>query len=174
MEQQAKARVIRPKRTAVPSNPPPVKTVINTIEQTLTTIDLGDGRHLTPEQIKSLSSLEFLDKTRILSQEQYYVIINVISLLQRFPFDQVIDYLRTTPDIKSFYQELPSLAPEREQVRLQTDSLQRTTEAEEGLHTCSDCHQKKTLSRHKQVRSADEPMSEFVRCLNCGKRWRID
>jgi transcription elongation factor S-II len=41
-----------------------------------------------------------------------------------------------------------------------------------SLFTCGRCKSIKTTSTQKQTRSADEPMTVFVLCLNCGKRWR--
>jgi len=41
-----------------------------------------------------------------------------------------------------------------------------------SLFTCGRCKSHKTTSTQKQTRSADEPMTVFVLCLNCGKRWR--
>jgi len=41
-----------------------------------------------------------------------------------------------------------------------------------SLFTCSRCKSIKTTSTQKQTRSADEPMTVFVLCLNCNKRWR--
>jgi transcription elongation factor S-II len=41
-----------------------------------------------------------------------------------------------------------------------------------SLFTCSRCKSTKTTSTQKQTRSADEPMTVFVFCTNCGKRWK--
>jgi len=41
-----------------------------------------------------------------------------------------------------------------------------------SLFTCGRCKSEKTTSTQKQTRSADEPMTVFVFCLNCGKRWK--
>jgi transcription elongation factor S-II len=41
-----------------------------------------------------------------------------------------------------------------------------------SLFTCGRCKSTKTTSTQKQTRSADEPMTVFVLCLNCGKRWK--
>jgi len=41
-----------------------------------------------------------------------------------------------------------------------------------SLFTCSRCKSTKTTSTQKQTRSADEPMTVFVFCMNCGKRWK--
>ncbi|GKY97432.1 hypothetical protein MPSEU_000701700 [Mayamaea pseudoterrestris] len=41
-----------------------------------------------------------------------------------------------------------------------------------SLFTCGRCKSTKTTSTQKQTRSADEPMTVFVLCLSCGKRWK--
>lgn len=41
-----------------------------------------------------------------------------------------------------------------------------------SLFTCGRCKSIKTTSTQKQTRSADEPMTVFVLCLDCGKRWK--
>eukprot|EP00531_Pseudo-nitzschia_arenysensis_P002515 CAMPEP_0116142428 /NCGR_PEP_ID=MMETSP0329-20121206/14906_1 /TAXON_ID=697910 /ORGANISM="Pseudo-nitzschia arenysensis, Strain B593" /LENGTH=312 /DNA_ID=CAMNT_0003637669 /DNA_START=85 /DNA_END=1020 /DNA_ORIENTATION=+ len=40
-----------------------------------------------------------------------------------------------------------------------------------SLFTCGRCKSTKTTSTQKQTRSADEPMTVFVLCLNCNNRW---
>ena len=42
----------------------------------------------------------------------------------------------------------------------------------EGAFTCGKCKSKKTKYYQMQTRSADEPMTCFVSCINCGKRWK--
>jgi DNA-directed RNA polymerase subunit M/transcription elongation factor TFIIS len=37
---------------------------------------------------------------------------------------------------------------------------------------CSGCHKKMCSYYELQTRSADEPMTIFIRCLNCGKQWK--
>lgn len=39
-------------------------------------------------------------------------------------------------------------------------------------YTCGRCKKKECTYYQMQTRSADEPMTTFVTCLNCGKRWR--
>ena len=40
-------------------------------------------------------------------------------------------------------------------------------------YTCSRCHKSECTHYQLQTRSADEPMTTFVTCLNCGKRWKF-
>ena len=39
-------------------------------------------------------------------------------------------------------------------------------------YTCGRCKKSECSYYQLQTRSADEPMTTFVTCLNCGKRWR--
>ena len=41
-----------------------------------------------------------------------------------------------------------------------------------GLFKCNGCKSSKTTYYQMQTRSADEPMTTFVTCLNCDKRWK--
>ena len=40
------------------------------------------------------------------------------------------------------------------------------------IFTCGRCKKKECTYYQLQTRSADEPMTTFVTCLNCGKRWK--
>ncbi|KAI0126636.1 transcription elongation factor S-II [Xylariales sp. AK1849] len=39
--------------------------------------------------------------------------------------------------------------------------------------TCGNCKQKKVSYTQAQTRSADEPMTTFCECMNCGHRWKF-
>ena len=45
-------------------------------------------------------------------------------------------------------------------------------EASTDDFTCSKCKSKKCTHYQLQTRSADEPMTTFVTCINCGNRWK--
>lgn len=45
--------------------------------------------------------------------------------------------------------------------------------AHEGAFACGRCKSKRTVYHQMQTRSADEPMTTFVTCLDCGKRWKV-
>ena len=38
---------------------------------------------------------------------------------------------------------------------------------------CGKCKQRKCTYFQMQTRSADEPMTTFVQCVNCNNRWRF-
>lgn len=43
---------------------------------------------------------------------------------------------------------------------------------DKGMFQCNKCKSKRIAVSEKQTRSADEPMTQFFECLDCGKRWR--
>jgi DNA-directed RNA polymerase subunit M/transcription elongation factor TFIIS len=45
-------------------------------------------------------------------------------------------------------------------------------EASTTQFTCRKCHKNQCSYYLLQIRSADEPMTAFIRCCNCGNRWR--
>ena len=48
----------------------------------------------------------------------------------------------------------------------------RLNEKTVGIFKCSRCKSMKTSYYEMQTRSADEPMTAFITCINCGKRWK--
>jgi transcription elongation factor S-II len=42
----------------------------------------------------------------------------------------------------------------------------------DSLYKCSKCGSQRTSNYQKQMRSSDEPMTVFITCRDCGKRWR--
>jgi DNA-directed RNA polymerase subunit M/transcription elongation factor TFIIS len=42
----------------------------------------------------------------------------------------------------------------------------------EGLFKCGKCKSSKTSYYQMQTRSADEPMTSYITCKNCGNRWK--
>ena len=49
------------------------------------------------------------------------------------------------------------------------DSLE---ESASDLFKCPRCHKSKTIHCEVQTRSSDEPMTTFITCLECGKKWK--
>jgi len=46
-------------------------------------------------------------------------------------------------------------------------------QAETDQFKCGKCKQRKCKYYQLQTRSADEPMTTFVTCVNCGNRWKV-
>jgi len=47
-----------------------------------------------------------------------------------------------------------------------------TTQASTDMFTCKKCRSKRCTYYEMQTRSADEPATIFITCLDCGKHWK--
>ena len=59
-----------------------------------------------------------------------------------------------------------------EQTKRENTMLEGDKEGGSDMFKCRRCGKSKTKYWEMQTRSADEPMTIFIRCLNCGKEWR--
>lgn len=55
---------------------------------------------------------------------------------------------------------------------LHKDAVNNIDENYKGLFKCGKCKSMKTTYYQMQTRSADEPMTTFVTCINCNNRWK--
>lgn len=55
---------------------------------------------------------------------------------------------------------------------LQMEANSKLSEDYEGMLKCGKCKGKKTTYYQMQTRSADEPMTTFVTCHDCGNKWK--
>jgi transcription elongation factor S-II len=60
------------------------------------------------------------------------------------------------------------------QQKMKRDKYKYETNLEAATDTfkCRKCHSNKCTYYQMQTRSADEPMTTFVTCINCGNRWK--
>ncbi|KAF2459878.1 transcription elongation factor S-II [Lineolata rhizophorae] len=76
------------------------------------------------------------------------------------------------------HDELKSAERRAEDLKLMKENMNNsmTPQEEKSISaslTCSKCHQKKVSYTQAQTRSADEPMTTFCSCTNCGHRWKF-
>jgi transcription elongation factor S-II len=82
-----------------------------------------------------------------------------------------------TPQTLAFmtHQELnPSRWSKLIEQKIKRDASKFTTnvQASTDMFTCKKCRSKKCTYYELQTRSADEPATIFVTCLDCGKHWK--
>lgn len=65
------------------------------------------------------------------------------------------------------WRELQELQDRREEKQLEGDKALAT-----DMFRCRACGQRICTYYQMQTRSADEPMTTFIKCLNCGNRWK--
>ncbi|PYH89857.1 transcription elongation factor [Aspergillus ellipticus CBS 707.79] len=84
-----------------------------------------------------------------------------------------------TPEyfVKMSHNELRSAEQEERDRKIQKENMDKAmvAQAERSISTslqCGKCGQRKVTYTEAQTRSADEPMTLFCTCMNCGKSWR--
>ncbi|KAL3475065.1 transcription factor S-II, central domain-containing protein [Aspergillus californicus] len=84
-----------------------------------------------------------------------------------------------TPEqfVKMTHDELRSAEQREKDAKIKKENMDKAmvAQAERSISTslqCGKCGQRKVTYTEAQTRSADEPMTLFCTCLNCGKSWR--
>lgn len=97
--------------------------------------------------------------------------INNKNLIVRF-FNKEFDEFKLT------YMDGKELFPERwgklNDEFIKDQEPPEPTEIEDGMFKCGRCKTYKTTYYQLQTRSADEPLTTFVSCLNCSNRWKFN
>jgi len=57
-------------------------------------------------------------------------------------------------------------------IKRDKNKFETNIEASTDTFKCRKCHSTKTTYYQIQTRSADEPMTTFVTCIDCGQRWK--
>lgn len=69
--------------------------------------------------------------------------------------------------------ELKNLRAKFTKESIDDHQMARTQGAKTSLLTCGKCKKNNCSFSEMQTRSADEPMTTFAYCLECGNRWRF-
>lgn len=93
---------------------------------------------------------------------------------------ELIDHMKDhqiTPKVlaQMTHQEMcPELWKTRIEMKIKRDKSRLSTnvEASTDMFTCRKCKSKKCTYYELQTRSADEPATIFITCLDCGKNWK--
>ena len=91
-----------------------------------------------------------------------------------------LDQIKTkqiTPDVLAImtHQEMcPEQWRERidRKIKIDQSHFHTNIEASTDMFTCKKCKSKRCTFYEMQTRSADEPATIFITCLDCGKSWR--
>jgi transcription elongation factor S-II len=59
-----------------------------------------------------------------------------------------------------------------EKFKIDKNLYETRTECATDIYMCGKCKKRMCTYFQLQIRSADEPMTTFVTCLNCGNRWK--
>ena len=113
---------------------------------------------------------------------QYFVLIYTTKLRSIISnFKKIMELLKEDNTLKAeqipfmTHQEIDSIRWEElitAKMKRDKNICETQVEASSDLFKCGKCKERRTVFYEMQTRSADEPMTIFITCLNCGKRWR--
>ena len=83
------------------------------------------------------------------------------------------DRLAVIPADEMASEELKNLRAKFTKESIDDHQMARTQGAKTSLLTCSKCKKNNCSYSEMQTRSADEPMTTFAYCLECGHRWKF-
>ena len=113
----------------------------------------------------------------------YFVLLYINKLKTIFAnIENILEILKTNPSYET--KSIPflthqELQPEKwklmidEKIKRDKNKFDTKIEASTDIFKCRKCHENKCTYYQAQIRSADEPITTFVNCINCGNRWRF-
>jgi DNA-directed RNA polymerase subunit M/transcription elongation factor TFIIS len=85
---------------------------------------------------------------------------------------KTVDVIGMRPEQLWFDGPCAKQVEKRIHIDLRKQAIIKEIQNQDGLFKCGKCRSMKTSYYQMQTRSADEPMTVFVSCLNCGKNWK--
>jgi len=147
----------------------------------LPSIKKEDGSPLVNHtQSIALASLNFKNGESVLTLSDRYFVYEVTNLLNVLDYDLVYNFLAVDwekvfgsgPQLRrKILFDNPLLEPARERLALDMEIFRNRVDVSKGAVDCKKCGSEETISVERQIRSADEPMTIRVTCLQCKYKW---
>ena len=103
-----------------------------------------------------------------LNKESYIKNENFLEKIKKNEIDpQKIGYLSVYDIFPENWKELIDIKTKRDKIKYELKP-----EAMTSLFKCGKCKSRETSYYEVQTRSADEPMTQFITCLNCNNKWK--
>lgn len=162
------------KRLEILFNKELTKKEVATLEQELYEASLheADSKHIIKDwSIKQFNHLYKSIVRKIVSNLYPKSYVCNSELLQKYKTKQV-----SLKDISSMNHYYLYESKWREHIEHQKNIEKLQIEGNKSMATdqflCTRCYKRECTYYEMQTRSADEPMTIFINCLNCGKKWR--
>ena len=126
----------------------------------------------TEEQISQIITLTYPNGAPIITSNRRDILQEIISMLLKESFDDVIKFLSLAPDPDYILWEQKALTEAQADLVREIAIQQAEEVGIKGVGKCKYCSSNELVFAQKQTRSGDEPMTIFIRCVNCGKQWR--
>ena len=171
---------IVPGNLAITPNIPHIPT--QTVSGILTVLRKADGTPLVDyNQALSLESLKFQRGDNILTLEDRPFVYEIVEMLTAFDFTIVYNFLNAgwekvfgseTDLRRKIIFENPLLEKSKDKMAMDMEIYRSKVEVAMGAYNCKKCQSSETLTVSRQIRSADEPATIMVSCLQCQHKWK--
>ena len=125
-----------------------------------------------PEEATAISALRTTDEQPFFTLQNKARLMDVRALIRKEGFAFTLAFLSRLPNAEAIVADSPLLETVRQQQQLEDEMVERKEDVTEGEYTCGKCKSRRVGRRLKQTRSADEPMTVFLRCTVCPNRWK--
>ena len=157
-----------------------------TLVNLLPSIQKADGSSLVDHgQALNLVSLRFKKSGQpVLDINDRYFTYEIVNMLNQADYEIVYNFLSAgwedvfdTPGLpinklrRKMLFENPLMQPAKERLALDMEIFRNRVDVSKGAVDCKKCGSDETIAVEKQVRSADEPMTIRVTCLQCQYKW---
>ena len=159
-------------------------TILKTLNLPLKTIQLIEkgiynysiNKCILRQTIPIWENSEFVD-IYVNKTKNIYLNLNTVSyvkniyLIEKVKKNEINPYDLAFMDSYKLFPEMWSdiIDEKTKTAKMIRDSLE---ESATDMFSCPRCHKRKTIYCEVQTRSSDEPMTTFITCLECGKKWK--
>ena len=147
---------------------------IDTVADILAKINLKDEK-LEKNQIDKLLKLKHNNEP-MLSLKNRAFLYDIIGLIEILGFDEAYNYLKNEQKNTNI-DDIIKKAPPFKEARLEyylniTDQIREKANEEESVIECPRCKKRRVKTMLKQDRRADEGISSYNLCKECGHNWK--
>jgi DNA-directed RNA polymerase subunit M/transcription elongation factor TFIIS len=127
----------------------------------------------TPEQVQELAQLKYVNSnTEIINPRERDVLLEVVSMLSKYRYEDILAFLRSAPDADYIMWNQPAMEEGRARVAREIAIQQSEPQGIKGVGKCRVCPSTELQIATKQTRSCDEEATVSYACVACGAKWR--
>ena len=130
-----------------------------------------------PEEIADLKRMTYPDRSLVFDRINRQRLNDAISVILLLGYAEGRAYIANTRAASELMFNLPvsTMKKARDNYQMNIKLLKSKPEVRiDSVFPCLKCQSKNVISSEKQTRSADEPMTVFFACLNCGNNWKMN
>jgi DNA-directed RNA polymerase subunit M/transcription elongation factor TFIIS len=147
---------------------------IKTVQEILEKLKIGDVT-LNAKQVEKLLKLKF-NREQLFSLKNKSFILEAIGLMNEIGFEESLNFFKSQKsekEVSSIIKNFPTFNEAKHRMFIETTQYLVTTKVKSYI-TCLRCKQNDVSTISKQVRRADEGLTDFHTCQSCGYKWTVN